>query len=115
MTNWLRQVIIQGSILVRDCSHSVYGILSKYLTHNCSATLLQLRRRDVHCSALLNFACLRSTGGDLGGLGDGPPKFEVVYTAHAYVPPIFDLNTLYHKKFRHLRDLDLRYLNVIAF
>jgi len=27
-------------------------------------------------------------GGDLGGLGDGPPKFEVG-TAYAFVPPIF--------------------------
>src|SRR6218665_656635 len=31
---------------------------------------------------------LLSMGEDLGGLGDGPPKFEVG-TAHASVPPIF--------------------------
>ena len=29
-------------------------------------------------------------GGDLGGLGVGsPPNFEVVGTAHAFVPPVF--------------------------
>jgi len=47
-----------------------------------------LRRVPVGYLKIHNFD-LQSMGGDLGGWGDGPPKFEVG-TAHASDPQYFE-------------------------
>ena len=52
-------------------------------------------RIDIVCSLLniktnkQHWSSINSRGGNLGGLGGGPPKFEVG-TAHASVPQYFE-------------------------
>src|SRR6218665_2577061 len=61
---------------------------SPFLPIPASVSLLPCAKCQSHICPLLSYLLHCFTGGDLGGLGDGPPtKFEAG-TAHVYVPNI---------------------------